>query len=270
LANSIFKNFDPEGMSLQFNANTSYGFAPDLFLFIIYLLDLCAQLTKLGDFRTRTRLTNAQFAELEERVNDLANTGFKNRESLSWHEDLNSYDFEDLETYRWALHGKKCSANLNATASQILGITALKLVDDAMSRAEKEGITLNFVESLSIAAVYLADAKDEDEYDSRQHLKYAVAKSIEDDSRKRKSEWAKLRHHQTNAARAFVRNEWSLHKDAYNGNKSEFSRTYVSIVANRFKTRNGDPLKVTEKTIRESWLSDTPSASRQAGKQAAG
>lgn len=73
------------------------------------------------------------------------------------------------------------------------------------------------------------------------------------------------RHAASNAARMFIKGEWELHKAEYAGNKSEFVRTYISIVANRFKNANGDPLKITEKQMREVWLADTPSAGKQAG-----
>ena len=50
-------------------------------------------------------------------------------------------------------------------------------------------------------------------------------------------------------ARNFVAEEWTRHREQYAGNKSEFARIYVRRVLNEFGTR------VTEKTIREAWLS---------------
>ena len=74
----------------------------------------------------------------------------------------------------------------------------------------------------------------------------------------------------TNEAKAWVRDEWALKKLNYKGNKSDFARTYVSLVRVQFTDNQGDPLSVTEKTIREVWLSDTPPAGRRAGELAAG
>lgn len=54
--------------------------------------------------------------------------------------------------------------------------------------------------------------------------------------------------------RAYIKNEWETHRSNYDNNKSEFARSYASLLANRFKDQRGDPLKVTERTIRESWL----------------
>lgn len=48
----------------------------------------------------------------------------------------------------------------------------------------------------------------------------------------------------------FVQDEWSKHREDYENNKSDFARTYVRIVNQRFC------VEVTERTIRESWLKD--------------
>lgn len=55
-------------------------------------------------------------------------------------------------------------------------------------------------------------------------------------------------------AREFVLNEWAMHRHEYEGNKSEFARVYARRVKHEMM------VDVTEKTIREVWLS--PSASR--------
>lgn len=58
-------------------------------------------------------------------------------------------------------------------------------------------------------------------------------------------------------AQEFVRSEWSKHRDAYKGNKSDFARTYITLVRNEFS------VEVTEKQLREVWLSDTPAAGKR-------
>ncbi len=73
---------------------------------------------------------------------------------------------------------------------------------------------------------------------------------------------ANIRHAANNMARDWVCKEWKQHRESYSGNKSDFSRTYVTRVVNEFINSKGEPLKVTEKTIREVWLSDTPSAGK--------
>lgn len=81
-------------------------------------------------------------------------------------------------------------------------------------------------------------------------------------SRARKSAAAKYK---VNAeVRAYVLSEWSRHWQAYEGNKSEFARHYSVLVRQRFIDRSGAPFVVTEKTIREVWLKDTPIAGKEA------
>lgn len=53
-------------------------------------------------------------------------------------------------------------------------------------------------------------------------------------------------------AKDFVQEEWRKNKDVYEGNKSEFARVYSRLV----KQKIG--VSVTEKTIRERWLTNTP------------
>ena len=65
---------------------------------------------------------------------------------------------------------------------------------------------------------------------------------------------ANRRHEPGRRAKAFVCAEWIKHKDAYNGNKSEFSRAYVGRVRNEFV------VDITEKQMREVWLKDNPVA----------
>ena len=71
----------------------------------------------------------------------------------------------------------------------------------------------------------------------------------------RASSGGKAKYEKHNQAREFVVREWSEHRIAYGGNKSEFARHYVRRVLNEFG------LNITEKTVREVWLTDTPPAS---------
>jgi hypothetical protein len=70
---------------------------------------------------------------------------------------------------------------------------------------------------------------------------------------------ADRRHAAGRAARAFVESEWTKNRAGYSNNKSAFARDYSRRVKNELGT------DVTEKTIREVWLVDTPDASKQAG-----
>lgn len=61
------------------------------------------------------------------------------------------------------------------------------------------------------------------------------------------------------AAKTWVRSEWKAHSAAYEGNKSAFARDYVRRV------RNERGVSITEKTMCEVWLRDTPDARIPAG-----
>lgn len=73
------------------------------------------------------------------------------------------------------------------------------------------------------------------------------------------------KHSMSKKAREFVKSEWAQHRDVYKGNKSEFARIYAKRVRNEFADSKGEPLGITERTIREVWLSDTLSAGKPAG-----
>ena len=70
---------------------------------------------------------------------------------------------------------------------------------------------------------------------------------------------AHKRHSKNRVAKKFVADEWIKNKVDYNNNKSEFARHYVRRVKHEFD------VDVTEKTIREVWLSDHPPTSKRAG-----
>lgn len=73
---------------------------------------------------------------------------------------------------------------------------------------------------------------------------------------------ANKKHFANNKAKIWVCEEWELYREHYSGNKSDFSRIYAKRIFNEFTDLKGAPLKVTEKTIREVWLRNTPNASK--------
>lgn len=55
------------------------------------------------------------------------------------------------------------------------------------------------------------------------------------------------------AAQDWVWDEWQLHQAEYQHSRVAFARTYVRLVAGQFKMADGDPMKVSERTIWEKW-----------------
>lgn len=83
---------------------------------------------------------------------------------------------------------------------------------------------------------------------------YSLLEFVELCNRNDKSLRAWRQHAGRRTARNFVISEWKAHRNAYKGNKSEFTRHYVKRVFNEFG------LNITEKQMREVWLKDTPVA----------
>ena len=74
-------------------------------------------------------------------------------------------------------------------------------------------------------------------------------------TRERAKHAAEKRHSSMRQAKLFVQSEWDKNAEAYNKNKSDFARNYVVLIRDQFHDNKGDPLRVTEKTIRDTWLS---------------
>lgn len=73
-------------------------------------------------------------------------------------------------------------------------------------------------------------------------------------TRERAKYAAEKRHSCMRLAKLFVQAEWHKNAEAYKWNKSDFARTYVALILDRFQDAKGDPMSVTEKTIRDVWL----------------
>lgn len=132
----------------------------------------------------------------------------------------------------------------------------------------KEGLTFEQITEIgdaTIRAVEIMGYADRVEFEVKvkkalqsKHLvilEVEVAKRVSE----RASKAAQKRHGRNDPAKYFVAAEWKRTCTEYDGNKTAFTRDYVRRVLNEFG------ITVTEKTMREVWLKDTPSAGKQAG-----
>lgn len=193
-------------------------------------------------------------------------------------------DFADLDTLQDILDHWETDAIIHGVSNfEFYAVLALAKIEEAVSHLswaqEGKGEIHNIaaevgpiaaanavIEAMEIICYAERTLSDEQLKEIRTEQREQFAAEVAAQARKRNSERAVAARYSPNrAAREFVQNEWAAHKNAYDGNKSAFARNYVAIVANKFTDSKGDPLKVTEKTIREVWLSDTPSTSKQAG-----
>lgn len=127
-----------------------------------------------------------------------------------------------------------------------------------VSQVKAIGIaTIAAVETLAFAEISHLSERFDRAFDSKQPAMLAAALKAQISERASKA--ALKRHAKKDAARNFVINEWQKNNSAYNGNKTAFTRDYVRRVLNEFG------IQVTEKTMREVWLKNTLSTSKEAG-----
>ena len=139
------------------------------------------------------------------------------------------------------------------------GPTAARLINAA-------NYAIEAVQAIGYARELVAVA--ESESDAVEHLAETIEERQRRFSKERAQKAATARHEHLKPAIKFVRDEWYVHGEAYNFNKTDFARTYVELVRNRYCNRRGDPLQVTIKTITDVWLA--PPASKPTGLLASG
>jgi hypothetical protein len=195
-------------------------------------------------------------------------------------------DLTDADAFRMAVYcGKfplggewQASSPTVGAAVLALGMIAecvhtLRCPEDELGVADEGPIAARFISAansaigatlaLSLAKEFAAEieARADSELDLEVLLKEQESKFNKDRALKA----ALARHSRSTAAKHYVQSEWLIHGRAYSFNKSDFARTYVTLVSQNFCDKRGDPLSVTTKTISEVWLIDTPTASKQAG-----
>jgi hypothetical protein len=157
---------------------------------------------------------------------------------------------EAIDQLRWHKEGP---ADLRADLKWV-GLCAA--ADTAIEAALALGLAERLHNELNVRAEL---SKEQSEELKRQRLQIG---------RERARHSAKQRHEPSRQAMQYVQAEWNAHAHEYDHNKSEFARIYEKLVAQNFTTAKGDPLKVKDRTIREVWLRDCPSASKPAKKPA--
>jgi hypothetical protein len=192
-------------------------------------------------------------------------------------------DYSDIEALRMAIWTGALGSgdSEHSYPVQCAAVLALMKVSECLCAMECPEDELGFHADGPIAARLVSAANDAIEAALALGLASTLAmelasapleRKIEERQRRFNEERARMaataRHQHLGPAKLFVQTEWDRHREAYNFNKTDFARTYVELVRNKYRHRNGDPLKVTIKTITESWLA--PSASKPAGEPADG
>lgn len=203
-------------------------------------------------------------------------------------EYLTEDDFSDVETLRTICSGGDLGAlrSEHSYPVQCAAVLALMKVANSLDTMACPDEDLGTHEDGPIAARLLCAANDVIE--AALALGYAselaaVAESLAEASedfaermqdrqqrfsKERARQAATARHQHLKPAIHFVQTEWLEHCKAYKFNKTDFARTYVELISNKYRDKRGDPLKVTIKTITDIWLA--PSASKPTGVLALG
>lgn len=140
---------------------------------------------------------------------------------------------------------------LKSWVGALVALALLWRLDDA--------VIAEFIDGRGLSECVMDIAELRDRLQLPEHVLRAIDFASKDSSSKNATKAAKARHQKTEIAKKFIAEEWSLHRKAYQDNKSAFSRDYVRRV------RNEHSVTITEKQMREVWLKDTPPASNQAG-----
>lgn len=195
-------------------------------------------------------------------------------------------DLSDVEAFRMAVHcgnypfGEEFHASSPAIGAAVLTLQIVASCVHTLHCPEDElGIgpegpiasrlmaaandAIEAASALGLAKEFAAEVVVQADVDMDEQELFRQHESTFNKTRARNA--AVQRHSATTAAKHYVKNEWHVNGSAYSFNKSDFARTYVKLVAQNFRDRRGDPLTITEKTIREIWLAHTPAASKQAG-----
>jgi uncharacterized membrane protein len=166
-----------------------------------------------------------------------------------------------------------CEGASEAEMYAVLALMQLELAASAMSgcrnaAASSSPVAASTVKKLIQAANHIVSAteaicyaernvSDEQSRILREQMREDVLKSARKAVARAGGE---ARHGASKQAREWVQSEWRTHREAYEHNKSEFARHYMALIRDKFVTRAGEPLKITDKTIREVWLADSPAA----------
>jgi hypothetical protein len=140
---------------------------------------------------------------------------------------------------------------VNHVICALAAVCILARIDDAAI-----AVALDDPDEISACSIEIADFKRALSWKESQG--HAVEIAVRSAITQRAQSGGRAKYKEHTKAKEFVQKEWEAHRDEYEGNKSAFARDYVRRVLNELN------VKVTEKTLREVWLS-TPTTSKPAG-----
>lgn len=113
------------------------------------------------------------------------------------------------------------------------------------------------IEAMEMVCWAERDVANETLAKAREDEKATIAARARENERDASSKKAlDAKHGPARAAKKWVQDEWAKYRSEYGENKSAFARSYVTLVAHKFNNSKGEPLIVTERQMKETWLSD--------------
>lgn len=253
MGNSIFKNFDSNLDSIaHIEIQTTFGKIKLYHLHGILIRALEACCKKIVDENGgsfRKLLSSDEFLKLHKKFYELVEIGYENRNSLKGLKDIETAEIDDYGMHEWAIHGmtipQKHENKLAKLASmydeefrpaQIYGYAVLRMLDDGLTEASKQGTALNLLLILDDCAYVLCDALKADASDQiNESIRFTATNLAHQHRTKRRQIAAKgglARSERSNKSRqkalAKVKwEEWQAKPHLYRG-KSEFARQMLN------------------------------------------
>ncbi len=235
---SVFKNFSVDYLYSSAIPDFGLGRTPHLFLLAIDALAYCGKFEietdgKLKGFKSAT---DESLTVLASKINDLANRALRDHTEYQWVGfEGKTKKSEDCTVFELAFEGLSFAEDKEVQHYQISGMAALWLIDNAITKAKVDGISIKFIEALSEAALFLGQAASvhKDIYRTSAERNEAIRKNKEFTHLQstRASQNATKRHENDPRAseKKFIRecwNEWQSQPLQYKSNAA-FARSMV-------------------------------------------
>lgn len=161
MTTSIFRNFSVDYLRSSATPDFGLGRTPHLFLLAINALSYCGKIETETDGKLKgfKKATDESLEILASKINDLANRALKDQTEYQWVGfEAKTKKSEDCTVFELAFEGLSFAEDNEVEHYQISGMAALWLIDNAITKAKAERISVSSLEELSEAALFLSQA----------------------------------------------------------------------------------------------------------------
>jgi len=161
MGKKIFNNFSADSLRSSPQPDLGIGTTPHLFLLLMDALGYCGklELDENGKLKGHQIATDDSLGILNDEIQELANLALQNGCDITWSGfEGRAKKAEECSVFALAFEGLGFKPQSSASFAQINGFAALRLLDDGISAVKNEGMSLQLIEHLSEAALYLSQA----------------------------------------------------------------------------------------------------------------